>query len=146
MPRISTVTSLVHRTWRNLHCPSQFIWSARVHRTCGGLPRLTMPDDDRAAINRSPRTTGPVRRSGDVGMTICTCWKTCRLRPCSGARWSRPVSPMAKTTTKLNAQDRVILFCAATGIGHVAVGIRTRSCLGAYPSEHTDYVEPGDPL
>lgn len=30
---------------------------------------------------------------------------------------------MAKTTTKLNAQDRVILFCAATGIDHSAVGI-----------------------
>ena len=28
-----------------------------------------------------------------------------------------------KTTTKLNAQDRVILFCAATGIDHAAVGI-----------------------
>jgi len=30
---------------------------------------------------------------------------------------------MAKTTTKLSAQDRVILFCAATGIDHAAVGI-----------------------
>src|SRR5690349_2319919 len=30
---------------------------------------------------------------------------------------------MAKATTKLNAQDRVILFCAATGINHAAVGI-----------------------
>ncbi|HEY7665856.1 MAG TPA: hypothetical protein VH934_22280 [Xanthobacteraceae bacterium] len=30
---------------------------------------------------------------------------------------------MAKTTTKLNAQDRVILFCTATGIDHAAVGI-----------------------
>ena len=29
---------------------------------------------------------------------------------------------MAKTT-KLNAQDRVILFCTATGIDHAAVGI-----------------------
>ena len=28
-----------------------------------------------------------------------------------------------KATTKLNAQDRVILFCVATGIDHVAVGI-----------------------
>jgi hypothetical protein len=25
---------------------------------------------------------------------------------------------MAKATTKLNAQDRVILFCVATGIDH----------------------------
>jgi len=25
---------------------------------------------------------------------------------------------MAKATTKLNAEDRVILFCAATGIDH----------------------------
>jgi hypothetical protein len=33
---------------------------------------------------------------------------------------------MAKTTTKLNAQDRVIPFCAATGIDHVAVGILAR--------------------
>src|SRR5262245_49654849 len=31
--------------------------------------------------------------------------------------------PMAKATTKLNAQDRVTLFCAATGIDHAAVGI-----------------------
>ena len=30
---------------------------------------------------------------------------------------------MAKATTKLDAQDRVILFCAATGIDHAAVGI-----------------------
>jgi hypothetical protein len=30
---------------------------------------------------------------------------------------------MAKATTKLNAQDRVILFCAATGIDHAAVAI-----------------------
>ena len=30
---------------------------------------------------------------------------------------------MAKTTTKLSAQDRVILFCAATGIDHAAIGI-----------------------
>jgi hypothetical protein len=30
---------------------------------------------------------------------------------------------MAKPTTTLNAQDRVILFCAATGIDHAAVGI-----------------------
>jgi hypothetical protein len=30
---------------------------------------------------------------------------------------------MAKATTKLNSQDRVILFCAATGIDHAAVGI-----------------------
>jgi hypothetical protein len=31
---------------------------------------------------------------------------------------------MAKRrTTKLSAQDRVILFCAATGIDHAAVGI-----------------------
>jgi hypothetical protein len=30
---------------------------------------------------------------------------------------------MAKATTKLNAGDRVILFCAATGIDHAAVGI-----------------------
>jgi hypothetical protein len=28
-----------------------------------------------------------------------------------------------KATTNLNAQDRVILFCAATGINHAAVGI-----------------------
>jgi hypothetical protein len=30
---------------------------------------------------------------------------------------------MSKTTTKLTAQDRVILFCTATGIDHAAVGI-----------------------
>jgi hypothetical protein len=36
-------------------------------------------------------------------------------------------SAMAKATTKLNAQDRVILFCAATGIDHVAVGIVGRA-------------------
>jgi hypothetical protein len=28
-----------------------------------------------------------------------------------------------KATTNLNAQDRVILFCAGTGIDHAAVGI-----------------------
>jgi hypothetical protein len=33
---------------------------------------------------------------------------------------------MAKATTKLNAQDRVILFCAATGIDHAVVGILAR--------------------
>lgn len=30
---------------------------------------------------------------------------------------------MAKATTKLNAEDRVILFCAGTGIEHATVGI-----------------------
>jgi hypothetical protein len=30
---------------------------------------------------------------------------------------------MAKPTTELSAQDRVILFCVATGIHHSAVGI-----------------------
>ena len=30
---------------------------------------------------------------------------------------------MAKATTKLTAQERVILFCLATGISHTAVGI-----------------------
>ena len=34
---------------------------------------------------------------------------------------------MAKTTTELNAQERVILFCAATGIDHAAVGILARA-------------------
>jgi hypothetical protein len=34
---------------------------------------------------------------------------------------------MAKITTKLDAQDRVILFCAATGISHTAVGIATHA-------------------
>ena len=34
---------------------------------------------------------------------------------------------MAKATTKLNAQDRVILFCAAAGIEHAAVGILARA-------------------
>jgi hypothetical protein len=30
---------------------------------------------------------------------------------------------MAKATTKLSAQDRVILFCVATGIAHGSVGV-----------------------
>ena len=30
---------------------------------------------------------------------------------------------MEKPTTKLSAQDHVILFCVATGIGHGSVGI-----------------------
>jgi hypothetical protein len=30
---------------------------------------------------------------------------------------------MEKPTTKLSAQDRVILFCVATGIDHGSVGI-----------------------
>jgi len=34
---------------------------------------------------------------------------------------------MANATTKLNAQDRVILFCAAAGIDHAAVGILARA-------------------
>jgi hypothetical protein len=34
---------------------------------------------------------------------------------------------MAKATTKLNAEDRVILFCAATGIDPAAVGILARA-------------------
>jgi hypothetical protein len=32
---------------------------------------------------------------------------------------------MAKTTTELTPQERVILFCTATGISHLAVGITT---------------------
>jgi hypothetical protein len=34
---------------------------------------------------------------------------------------------MAKATTKLTAQERVILFCTATGISHTAVGITTHA-------------------
>jgi hypothetical protein len=34
---------------------------------------------------------------------------------------------MAKATTKLNAQDRAILFWAGAGIDHVAVGILARA-------------------
>jgi len=34
---------------------------------------------------------------------------------------------MAKTTTTLTAQERVILFCTATGISHTAVGITTHA-------------------
>jgi hypothetical protein len=34
---------------------------------------------------------------------------------------------MAKATTKLNAQDRVILFCTATDIDPAAVGIPARA-------------------
>ena len=34
---------------------------------------------------------------------------------------------MAKATTKLNAPDRMILFCAAAGIEHGAVGILARA-------------------
>ena len=34
---------------------------------------------------------------------------------------------MPKATTKLNAEDRVILFCAAIGIDHAAVGILARA-------------------
>jgi hypothetical protein len=30
---------------------------------------------------------------------------------------------MEKPTTKLSAQDRVILFCVATGVHHTSVGI-----------------------
>jgi hypothetical protein len=30
---------------------------------------------------------------------------------------------MAETTTPLTAQERVILFCTATGVSHAAVGI-----------------------
>jgi hypothetical protein len=33
---------------------------------------------------------------------------------------------MEKPTTKLGAQDRVILFCVATGIAHGSVGIIDR--------------------
>jgi hypothetical protein len=39
---------------------------------------------------------------------------------------------MAKATTKLNAQDRVILFCAATGIDHAAVGILAHDAVNGY--------------
>src|SRR5262249_38329852 len=46
---------------------------------------------------------------------IRTVLRTCR-------QWA-----MAKATTKLNAEDRVILFCAAAGIEHAAVGIFARA-------------------
>ena len=38
---------------------------------------------------------------------------------------------MAKAATKLNAQDRVILFCAATGIDDAAVGILAHAMHGS---------------
>ena len=34
---------------------------------------------------------------------------------------------MAKETTKLTAQDRVILFCVAISISHVALGVTTHA-------------------
>jgi hypothetical protein len=34
---------------------------------------------------------------------------------------------VAKSTTTLTAQERVILFCAATGINHALVGITTHA-------------------
>jgi hypothetical protein len=34
-----------------------------------------------------------------------------------------PAAGVAMATTNLNAQDRVILFCVATGINHAAIGI-----------------------
>jgi hypothetical protein len=33
---------------------------------------------------------------------------------------------MAKSTTKLNAQDQIILSCVAVGIDHAAAGIHAR--------------------
>jgi hypothetical protein len=36
----------------------------------------------------------------------------------------------------LNAQDRVILFCAATGIDHAAVGPRARDAVHGHPGIH----------
>jgi hypothetical protein len=38
---------------------------------------------------------------------------------------------MEKPTTKLSAQDRVILFCVATGIDHGSVHISGRATLTA---------------
>ena len=46
---------------------------------------------------------------------------------------------MAKATTKLNAEDRVILFCAATGIDHAAVGILAH----AMQSHRSTIARPG---
>ena len=44
---------------------------------------------------------------------------------------------MAKATTKLSAQDRVILFCVATGIDHAAVGIpRACDAVDGHPGIH----------
>jgi hypothetical protein len=34
---------------------------------------------------------------------------------------------VAKATAKLTAQERLILFCTATGISHTAVGITTHA-------------------
>ena len=42
---------------------------------------------------------------------------------------------MAKTATPLTAQERVILFCIATGISHAAVGITAH----AMPRERSIY-------
>jgi hypothetical protein len=36
---------------------------------------------------------------------------------------------MAKTTTPLTAQERVILFCIATGVSHAAVGITAHATM-----------------
>jgi len=45
-----------------------------------------------------------------------------RLVAYEGKRLAAGVA-MAKTTTPLTAQERVILFCTATGVSHAAVGI-----------------------
>jgi hypothetical protein len=39
---------------------------------------------------------------------------------------AKPKAP-ASVASKLTAQERVILFCAATGIDHAAVGIVARA-------------------
>jgi hypothetical protein len=47
---------------------------------------------------------------------------------------------VAKTTTNLSAQDRVILFCTATGIRHAEVGIPARAmqsmAIGGFIEHH----------
>ena len=44
---------------------------------------------------------------------------------------------MAKTTTPLTAQERVILFCTAIGVSHAAIGItRARNAVHGHQGIH----------
>src|SRR5258708_33878821 len=53
---------------------------------------------------------------------------------------------LAKATTKLTAQERVILFCLATGISHTAVGITAHAMQSMAATVSIAHTEPGRPI
>ena len=84
--------------------------SCRNSSTTNGEPRFVVPCN--AQEVGMIRSSSEMPKQSPFGVVV----------GCSDAQQEHRLG-VAKATTKLSAQDRVILFCVATGIDHASVGI-----------------------